>query len=117
MYASELRTCGLGGIIAVVLGASIGVGWHYFGDSATGKTMTAAATPLAHPDAPNPPLSCPPDPREGTVPDVPRLPALSRSNNQADTTHATGALKVTHAAHTSRARRTDRPDGGERMTF
>ena len=116
MYGSELRTFGLGGVVAVVLGAGIGVVWHYFADSATGKTMTAAATPLAHQDAPNPALSCPPDPREGIVPDVPRLPALSRSNNQADTPHATGALKVTHAAH-SRARRADRPDSGERMTF
>ena len=28
MYASELRTCGLGAIVTVLLGAGIGVGWH-----------------------------------------------------------------------------------------
>ena len=42
MYASELRACGLGGVVAVLLGAGIGVGWHYFGDSAR-----AGASPVA----------------------------------------------------------------------
>jgi hypothetical protein len=117
MYGLELRTCGLGAVVAVLLGAGIGVGWDYFADSATGKTVAAAATSLAQQGASNSPLSCPPGPREGPVPDVPRLPAVSRPNNQPDTIHATGALRVTHAAHTSRTRRPDRPDGGERMTF
>jgi len=45
MYASELRACGLGGVVAVLLGAGIGVGWHYFGDSAR-----AGASPVALPE-------------------------------------------------------------------
>ena len=114
MYGSELRTCGLGVVIAVLLGVGIGVGWHYFADGATGRTVTAAAaTPLAQQDTPNPQLSCPPGPRERSASDLPRLPALSRPN-QPDTTHAAGALRVTHAAHTSRARQvpgSDGPDG------
>ena len=114
MYASELRTCALGALVAVLLGAGVGFGWYYFADRAGPSTAAAAVTRAAQRDASNLEVSCPPDPREGIVPDVPRLPALSRSNNQADTTHATGALKVTHAAH-SRARRADRPDSGERM--
>src|SRR6516162_334028 len=51
-------------------------------------------------------------PREGPVAETPQLPVLSRPNYQPDTTHAPGELKVTHAAHTSRVRRPDRPDGG-----
>src|SRR6516225_272811 len=113
MYASELRTCCLGTVVAVLLGAGGGVSWHYFADGASGKVVVAAAPPLAQQDASNPPLACPPPPREG-------LPAVSRPNNQPDTTRVTGALRVTHAAHTSRIRhmpRSDGPDGGERMTF
>ena len=111
MYGSELRTCGLGAVVAVLLGAGVGGGWHYLADSASGRVVVAAATPLAQQDASNPPLSCPP-PREGPVAETPRLPVLSRPNYQPDTTHAPGELKVTHAAHTSRVRRPDRPDGG-----
>ena len=37
MYASELRTYGLAAVVAVLLGAGIGVGWHYFADSAGGR--------------------------------------------------------------------------------
>ena|SRR6516162_3764577 len=51
MYASELKACGLGAVVAVLLGAGIGVGWHYFGDGAR-----AGASPVALPakqDAPN----------------------------------------------------------------
>jgi hypothetical protein len=117
MYGSELRTYGLSAVVCVLLGAGIGIGWHYFADSAGGRGVAAAVTPPSQQDAPSPQLSCPPGPREAAVPDVPRLPVLSRPNNQPETTHATGALRVTHAAHTSRARRSDRPDGGERMTF
>ena len=104
MYGSELRTCGLGAVVAVLLGAGIGVGWHYFADSATGKAVPAAATSLAQQGASISPLSWPPGPREDPMPDVARLPALSSPNKQPDTTHATGALRVTHAARTSRTR-------------
>ena len=45
MYASQLRACGLGAVVAVLLGAVIGVGWHYFGDSAR-----AGASPVALPE-------------------------------------------------------------------
>ena len=116
MYASELRTCGLGAVVAVLLGAGVGVGWNYFADSANESAVAVAATALAQQGVSNPPLACPP-PREGPVDEAPRPPASSRPKNQPETTHATGALKVTHATHTSRARRPDGPDGGERMTF
>jgi hypothetical protein len=46
-----------------------------------------------------------------------RLHLAPTTNNQPETTHATDALKVTHAEYTSRARRPDGRDGGERMTF
>jgi len=36
MYGSQLRTCGLGAVVAVLLGAGVGVGWDYFADSAGG---------------------------------------------------------------------------------
>ena len=29
MYGSQLRTCGLGAVVAVLFGAGIGFGWHY----------------------------------------------------------------------------------------
>ena len=112
MYGSELRTCGLGAVVAVLLGTGVGVGWHYFADSASGRAMAAAPTPLAQQDTLNSPLVCPP-PREG-------LPVLSDPNNQPDTTHARDAQRVTHAAHTSRPRhvpRPDGPDGGGKMTY
>ena len=112
MYASELRTCCLGTVVAVLLGAGGGVSWHYFADGASGRVVVAAAAPHAQQDTLNSPLVCPP-PREG-------LPVLSDPNNQPDTTHARDAQRVTHAAHTSRPRhvpRPDGPDGGERMTF
>src|SRR6516165_2286374 len=32
MYGSELRTCGLGAVVALVLGADGGFGWHYLAD-------------------------------------------------------------------------------------
>src|SRR6516162_10633627 len=44
MYASQLRACGLGAVVAVLLGAVIGVGWHYFGDSA-GSGASRVALP------------------------------------------------------------------------
>jgi hypothetical protein len=98
MYASELRTCGLGAVVAVLLGAGIGVGWDYFADSAGATTAISSVTRPVQENVPSAQLSCPPGSREGRVADVP-LP-----NSQADTTQARGALGVTHAAHAKRAR-------------
>jgi hypothetical protein len=44
---SELRTYGLGAVVAVLLGMGIGFGLHYFVDGAGGKTAAAAVTPPA----------------------------------------------------------------------
>jgi hypothetical protein len=77
MYASELRTYGLSGVVAVLLGAGIGFGWHYFADSAGGRAVAAAATPLSQQDAPKPPSASPPAPAEGLVLDAPEFPGLS----------------------------------------
>ena len=118
MYASELRTCGLGAVVAVLLGGGVGFGWHFFADSV--RAEAAAITPLAQQDAPNPPMACPPPPREGPVRDATLPPVLSRPNNQPDTTHTTGTLKVTHALHALRARQVPPPgrsDGSERAAF
>jgi hypothetical protein len=84
MYASEMITCGLGAVVAVLLGAGVGGGWHYLADSASGRVVVAAATPLAQQDASNPALSCPP-PREGPIAETPRLqsyPAPTTSPTQ-----------------------------------
>ena len=116
MPGAELRTYGLAAFVAVLLGAGIGFGWHYFADSAGVTAVASAAAPPAQRDAPNPALSCPPGPRETPTLDVPRLPVLSRPNNQPDTTHARGTVRVAHAVHTSRARQVPppgQPDGGE----
>ena len=111
MHGSELRTCGLGAVVTVLLGAGIGFGWHYL-DNVGGKAAVASvATPLEKQDAPKPPLSCPPGSREGPLLDVPQLPVSSRANNQPDPTRAKSAPTVMHAAHTSRARQVPRPDG------
>ena len=106
MYGSQLRTCGLGAVVAVLLGAGIGAGWHYFADSA-GPATSVAVTRPAQRDAPSPSVQAP-------APDVPPLPALARPNNRPRATQARGELKVTHAAHARRARQeapSDRPDG------
>jgi len=68
MSGSELRTYCLSAVLTVLLGAGIGVGWHYFVDSADARAVTSAATPPAH-GAPSPPLSN----TSAPVPDVPRL--------------------------------------------
>jgi hypothetical protein len=120
MPGAELRTYSLGAVVAVLLGAGIGFGWHYFGDIAGTTAVASAVAPPAQRDAPNPALSCPPGPGEAPTLDVPRFPVLSRPNNQPDTTHARGALRVTHAVHATRARQVpppSRPDGGERTAF
>jgi hypothetical protein len=110
MYPSELRTCVLGAVVAVLLGAGVGFGWHYFADSAVATTAASAGDPRQR-DAPGPLLACPPDPREGPVPDVPRLPAFARPNNRPDATQVRGELKVTHALHARRARQEAPSDG------
>ena len=74
MYGSELRTCRLGAVVAVLLGAGIGLGWHYL-DNVGGKAAVASvATPFEKQDAPKPPLTCPPGSRGGPALDVPSFP-------------------------------------------
>jgi len=120
MYASELRTCALGAVAAMLLGAGGGFGWHYFADRAGPATSVAAVTRAVHQDAPSPSLSCPPDPREAPTSDVSRLPAFARPNKRPDATQARGELKVTHAVPARRARQeapSDGPAGDERNPF
>ena len=74
MYGSELRTCALGAVVTVLLGAGIGFGRHYLDDVGGKPAVASVATPLEEEDAPKPPLSCPPGSREGPVLDVPQLP-------------------------------------------
>ena len=83
MYGSELRTCGLGAFVAVLLGAGVGVGWHYFADSGGATASASGVTPLAKQDTPTGPSSNPPPPREGPVFDVPGSPALSHASGMA----------------------------------
>jgi len=83
MYAAELRTYGLGAVVSVLLGAGIGFGWHYFVDSAGGRAVAAAATPLVPQVASNPPASNPPAPQEGPVLGVPRLADSSHAQQSA----------------------------------
>src|SRR5215472_5994222 len=78
MYGSELRTCALGAVVCVLLGAGIGYGWHYLDTGGRPGAVVAAATPLAKQDAPSPPPSNPSPPRETPVLDGPLLPGLSR---------------------------------------
>ena len=84
MYGSELRTCVLGAVVSVLLGAGGGLGWHYFSDSAGGRAVAAATTPLTQQDAPNSPSANPPAPTAGPVLEGPHsrfipLPATSRT--------------------------------------
>jgi hypothetical protein len=111
MYASELRTCGLGAVVAVLLGAGVGFGWHFFADN--GRAVAAAITPVAQQAGSNPPSACPPPPREGPVRDAPLLPVLSGPNNQPDTTHARSASRFAHSARAGRARQVPRSDGAD----
>jgi hypothetical protein len=109
----ELRTCGLGAVVSVLLGVGVGFGWHSFAD---GVGVTAVAS-SAQREAPSPLLSCPPGPRGGGVPDVPVLP---HANNQPDITNARGTTRVAHAAHAGRAGQVASPyrrDGSERNAF
>ena len=45
MYDPELRICGLGAVVSVLLGAGIGFGWHQLDNG--GGRAAIAATPLA----------------------------------------------------------------------
>ena len=76
MYGLELRTCSLGVVVAVLIGAGIGFGWHYL-DTAGVRAVAAAATPLALQDAPSRPPANPPPPREAPILDGPLFPGLS----------------------------------------
>ena len=81
MYASELRTCALGAVVAVLLGVGVGVGWHYFGDSARAGTSTVALP--AKQDAPNPLSSNPYAQPEDSVLDIPGPLDLSGARGMA----------------------------------
>jgi len=83
MYGSQLRTCGLGAVVAVLFGAGIGFGWHYFADSAGATAAASAVTPLAKSDAPSPTSPDPPSRPQGPFIDVPRFPDLSRASGVA----------------------------------
>ena len=77
MYASELRTCGLGAVVAMLFGAGIGFGWYYFADNGGGRAAVASApTTPANQDAPNPVLSSSAAQPEGPVLEVSRSPDL-----------------------------------------
>jgi hypothetical protein len=47
MYGMELRTYGLGAVVAVLLSAGIGFGWHYL-DNVGGKASTSISTSWGH---------------------------------------------------------------------
>jgi hypothetical protein len=83
MYGWELRTCALGAIICVLLGAGIGYGWHYLDTDGRPGAVAAAVTPLAKQDAPGPPPSNS-SPRETPVADGPLFPGLSRNPQPAE---------------------------------
>src|SRR6516164_8371560 len=112
MYGSEWRTCGLGAVVALVLGAGGGFGWHYLADGVGSAGVASAVGLSAQREAYGPLSSCPPGSRlsswfaRGSVPDVPVLP---HATNQPDTTAARSILRITHAAHTSRARQVTSP--------
>src|SRR6516162_10544471 len=84
MYGSELRTCALGAIICVLLGAGIGYGWHYLDASGRPGAVVSAATPLAKQDVPRPLPSNPSPPRESAVFDGPLFPGLTRNPQPAE---------------------------------
>src|SRR5215472_12829595 len=79
MYASELRTYALGAVVCILLGAGIGVGWHYFADTAGATVVASAATPFAPQDASNPPSPNPSPPRPGPALNVPQSADLSHA--------------------------------------
>jgi hypothetical protein len=83
MFAGLLRTYVFRAVLCVLLGISIGFGWHYFVDRAGGRAAVSAAAPPAKQGAPNPPSSNPPAQREGPAPDVPQGSGLSDTQQPA----------------------------------
>lgn len=83
MPGAELRTCGLGAVVSVLLGVGIGLGLHYFADSAGIKAVASAATPTAQHDAPNPPSPNPPSQEEGLALNGPHSPGTSDAQQTA----------------------------------
>src|SRR5215470_4498213 len=77
MSGLELRAYGLSAVLSVLLGTGIGLGWHYFVDSAGVTAMASAATPPGQHEAPNPPSANPPSQGEGPGLDVRRSPVSS----------------------------------------
>ena len=45
MYGSELRTCGLGAVVCVLLGAGIGYGWHYLDNGGVRAVVASPSAP------------------------------------------------------------------------
>jgi len=86
MYGSELRTYSLSAVVSVLFGAGIGLGWHYFVDSARATVLASVQLP--------PPSRMRPILHSRTL--------LPRERVQLHTTRAKGALRVTHAENTSR---------------
>jgi hypothetical protein len=84
MYASELRTCALGAVVCVLLGAGMGLGWHYLDPGSRPGAIASAATPLAQQEVPSVPLSSPSPPRETSVFDAPLFPGLTRNPQPAE---------------------------------
>jgi hypothetical protein len=78
MYAAELRTCVLGAVVSVLLGAGGGLGSYYFSDSAGGRAAAAATTPPDQEDAPQPSSSNPLASTPSPILDSPQFPGLSR---------------------------------------
>ena len=107
MYGSELRTCAVGAIICVLLGAGIGYGWHYLDTGGRPGAVVSAATPLVKQEAPSPPASNPSPPRETPALDGPLFPGLSRipqpaeSRSQCAKGHACGKHKPDRLAAAS----------------
>src|SRR5215469_11007245 len=82
MYGSELRTCGLGAIICVLLGAGIGYGWHYVDTNGGRAPMASTAAPLAQQDA----SSAPPSklaPQGDPAVSIPQVPGASHYSQPA----------------------------------
>jgi len=78
MYGPELRTCVFGAGVSVLLGASSGLGWHYFSDSAGGRPAAAVTTPLIQQDGPEPSSPTPLAPIAGPILEASQFPGLSR---------------------------------------
>src|SRR5215472_816597 len=82
MYGSELRTCGLGAVVCVLLGAGIGYGWHYLDNGGGRAAVASTVAALAQQDAPSGPPSTP-APQGGTAVNVPQVPGVSHYSQPA----------------------------------